>query len=558
VSRRTKFLLGIGVIAALVIGWQVAAFAVHDDAFELEGNAINNFQGPPPDPNQAGDDWENVVADPPTDSADERSFAQELDENETIFTGGGSKDPQDIPNWAWKNDAGGLPDKANLQHAFAASYTVGTAPNERELLYFGADRIDGSGDAAIAFWFLQNPVALDPPLPASQGGFSEDHKTGDLLVISNFSNGGVVSTITTYEWNPACTKAGVKVDLNDPPTPNNPNDDNTCGAQNLLILSTSNNASCLGNPTPDNACAVVNGNTTTLPWTFQNKSGTPDNQALKGEFFEGGIDLTDIGLGGQCFATAVAETRTSTSPTSTLKDFTIGKFGSCSADITTQASGSGTVTPGTPVTDTATITGSGTTPPVDPTGTVDFLLCSSTTANFPDCSTGGTDAGTDKPLAGGTPGDGIATAQSDAVNTATSPLAPGKYCFAAVYSGDDNYEGGRHTNTDPASTTGGECFTVSQPTTVSTAQRWTPNDTATVTPAGTAGTVTFRLYDNGTCTGTAIYTESDSSAPFATTNTTFRTDSTTVSWRASFDATNADDSTGVCETTQVTLDNDGP
>jgi len=46
-------LLGIGAIAALVIGWQVAAFAVHDTgAFELDGNANNQAA--------AGDDWDNV------------------------------------------------------------------------------------------------------------------------------------------------------------------------------------------------------------------------------------------------------------------------------------------------------------------------------------------------------------------------------------------------------------------------------------------------------------------------------------------------------------------
>jgi hypothetical protein len=56
VNKRTKFLLGIGVIAALVVGWQVAAFAVHDTgAFELEGNAKNGLAGDP-----AGDDWDNV------------------------------------------------------------------------------------------------------------------------------------------------------------------------------------------------------------------------------------------------------------------------------------------------------------------------------------------------------------------------------------------------------------------------------------------------------------------------------------------------------------------
>ena len=48
-SKRTKYLLGIGVIAALVIGWQVAAFAVHDEGkFELEGDATSLTMTPPP------------------------------------------------------------------------------------------------------------------------------------------------------------------------------------------------------------------------------------------------------------------------------------------------------------------------------------------------------------------------------------------------------------------------------------------------------------------------------------------------------------------------------
>ena len=44
-SKRTKCLLAIGVIAALVVGWQVAAFASHPEAsllgsnFEIDVNA---------------------------------------------------------------------------------------------------------------------------------------------------------------------------------------------------------------------------------------------------------------------------------------------------------------------------------------------------------------------------------------------------------------------------------------------------------------------------------------------------------------------------------------
>jgi hypothetical protein len=216
VSKRTKLLLGIGVIAALVIGWQVAAFAVHDEVFQLEGNAVTDDPPLSPAPASAVDDWENVVG-PNGDggAADETSFVSEPDPNASFFTGGGSKDPDNIPSWKWKNDTGGLPDKSNIRESFAASYTT---TNGDELLYFGADRFDGSGDAAIAFWFLQDEVAQTPE-NASNGTFTGEHQEGDVLVISNFSNGGVVSTITVYEWNTACTKAGVKVDINDPPTP---------------------------------------------------------------------------------------------------------------------------------------------------------------------------------------------------------------------------------------------------------------------------------------------------------------------------------------------------
>ena len=49
------------------------------------------------------------------------------DNNATIFTGGGSKDPQNTNSWAWKDGAGGLPDKDNLVHAFAARYDVTNA-----------------------------------------------------------------------------------------------------------------------------------------------------------------------------------------------------------------------------------------------------------------------------------------------------------------------------------------------------------------------------------------------------------------------------------------------
>ncbi len=52
------------------------------------------------------------------------------------------------------------------------------------------------------------------------GSFTGDHTDGDLLVVSEFSNGGVVSTIQVYRWdggangtlNPNSVAGGVNLD----------------------------------------------------------------------------------------------------------------------------------------------------------------------------------------------------------------------------------------------------------------------------------------------------------------------------------------------------------
>jgi hypothetical protein len=74
-----------------------------------------------------------------------------------------------------------------------------------------------------------------------------------------------------------------------------------------------------------------------------------------------------------------------------------------------------------------------------------------------------------------------------------------------------------------------------------------------------SGTVTFNLYESGDCSGAAVQTFTDSAAPFETNNSTYYTTSTTVSWQASFVSDNGvAGSTGVCEVSTLTIDNDGP
>jgi len=310
---------------------------------------------------------------------------------------------------------------------------------------------------------------------------------------------------------------------------------------------------------PDPFCGIVNTNLepTFSPWEFLDKGGSPDFR--QGELFEAGINLSDpaVNLGHECFSTFVAETRSSTSTTATLKDFVLGGFQACQPAMTTQASSTGVIAPKTPVTDLATITVTGATNPADPTSppNVVFFLCGPGATNG--CPSSGTPIGNSALVGGANTTDGIATATSPAVNTTTSPLAPGRYCFRAEWAGNSTYPGAlSHTN----NTT--ECFSVQDTTAITTAQTWLPQDTASITTgsggAAPEGTVVFSLYANGTCSGTPT-TFSDSSAPYATNNTTVYTESTIISWSATFTPTNTTDYAGStttrCERSDLTINN---
>jgi hypothetical protein len=508
------------------------------------------------------------IATGPTSST-EVAWTAEANPSSSIFTGGGSKDPIDITQWAWK-DAGGLPDKDNLQHGYGVRYSLApsaTCPGGGfptcEVLYFGSDRFDNSGDAQQGVWFLQSKVTLGGAKSGGGTGFTGQHKDGDVLVISDFSNGGTVSTMKIFQWNHHCTATG-KND-GDPLAPP-PGD---CADANLWQRASSDTANCATAGSADQFCGLVNPQDITLPWSFTDKSGTAGNGALIGEFFEGGINLSTLGLGGECFQSVLLETRSSTSTTATLKDFVLGQLGECGGALTTDVrlassdlAANGVVAPGTPVHDTATITITGATAPDDATGTVDFSLCYSATA-IPDCSTGGTAAGTGKTLTDtSSPAnvkDGISGASSDEVNTAANPLAGGFYCFRAKATLTNYASPAEFTNTTT------ECFQVQLTSSVSTAQRWLPNDLATVAKTGggaASGSVTFALYESGDCTGTAVGTFGPITlvgGQALSTNTSVYTTNKTVSWRVTFTSTdpNVIGSTSHCETSSISgLNND--
>jgi hypothetical protein len=552
-------------IACTALIYIAGAQAVHDTGrFQLDGNGSTLLDSTP----TATDDWDKVCNEAtggdsrchtsansvsgnttgakavswtadcalPAGGGTPAQFCGDTEQQASTIFAGSSKDPNDIPTWSWKDGAGGLPSKDNLLHAFSVRYSLpgtaagGTCPNGTDanggtfdpsvncdVIYYGLDRWDNSGDAQNGFWFLQSAVNLNGPKSGGGQSFVGSHTTGDVLVVSDFSIGGTVSTITVYSWDPACTKAGQVVGAF------------TCGDANLKTLLTQSNAKCTSALPGDAACGLVNpSDGTESPWNtnYTDKSG--NHSYLKGEFFEAGINLSQLGLAGECFATVVSESRSSTSTTATLKDFVLAPFAPCLANIGTTPSAT-SVAPQTPVHDTATITGnqSGKVPGVSdgpyttdgtfPANTVKFYLCGGAGSTITSCET--TDAtkqsiGTCTPSPTGTLSTVAGTentnepksrCNSDNVNTSASPLPPGHYCFRAEWAGDKNYTDAlpRATETET-----GECFDVTViPTNIATTQFYYPNDHATVS-TGTgnlpAGSVEFKLYGPTTGGNTAL------------------------------------------------------
>lgn len=279
------------------------AFAVDTKGvFELEGNADEE--------GAAGDDWSLLA----TGGGDPTEFTFIPDRNglDNIFTGGGSKTPNDPEDWLWKSSPP-PPDKDNITNAYAANYTVAG----EQIIYFGADLYADNGDAELAFWFFQSEVA---PVGVGSGSFSGHHVDEDVYVAVKFSNGGTDANITVYEWWSACNKA-VK----------NPGA-GECAADNIRVVIPEGPALCTGSG--GSACAITNGGFENSPWPYTPKGGALGDDFPPTTFFEGGINIFEIFGANKCFASYMVTTGASTSFTSTAKDFALGDFNVCSVDVT--------------------------------------------------------------------------------------------------------------------------------------------------------------------------------------------------------------------------------
>lgn len=278
--------------AALLALSSFVVMGVHDLTFQLDRDAVDNG---------SGDDWGSLYSGGGTAVDFTGVIADIGADGGTQFHGGGSKDDLDITEWLWTD---GEPlDKDDITNAYAAAYlnTIDSGENDIGdlIVYFGLDRHANNGTAQVGFWFLQNPVGLTDT--ASKGGFefSGSHADHDILVQSNFTNGGVISRVTVYEW------------LNG-------------GLVELFSA-----ADCIGDsPADDAACATVNQADALSPWPYVPKFGTSGTFPA-GSFFEGGINITDLVPDAGCFTGFIAETRSSAPFDAVLKDFAMGEFDLC-------------------------------------------------------------------------------------------------------------------------------------------------------------------------------------------------------------------------------------
>lgn len=219
--------------------------------------------------------------------------------NDDQWTGGSQDNDVNISSeWSWV--LGNSNDKGDIANAglFICN----------GVLYFFGDRAAINGDAQIGLWlFKDNVQKTGTGIRAS--GFTGSHQNGDLLIISNFTNGGGTSVPTIYVWNngaPQLICSGI-----------------TCPPGAGLITT---NSSTVASPS---GTTMYNGQI----WNFRAKGSPAGNtDYLKNLFFEGMIDLNllstnySIPLSGGCYQRFLMETRNSQSITASLQDLVTGGF----------------------------------------------------------------------------------------------------------------------------------------------------------------------------------------------------------------------------------------
>jgi hypothetical protein len=332
-----------------------SALAVHDLAFQLDGDTTSTAYSPPPGSNPANDwnDIFNVTENAPVPPAtvgtetvsnnsakvgsgktfDDAAFTRDfetnatcpttsgvgLDSTSTNFCTGddttyatGSKDTLGIGNGGWQcNHDNNVNSKIDITNAYVAQYT--NPANGHKIFYFGVERNVSNGTNDVGVWFLQSGASCSAP--SGHLNFTGGHLDGDTLVVAEQTSGGGVSTAKAFRWaastdvNSPFYGDGGCIDSNDnydPAVVVN----KTHGCNNLPIA-TGADCKTAGGGSTDSLCATTNAfcppprkasdpkppcnfnwnQSVTTNWLTANGSSV-GNTVVSPDFFEGGIDIT--------------------------------------------------------------------------------------------------------------------------------------------------------------------------------------------------------------------------------------------------------------------------
>ena len=315
------------IFLSLLFGVFVAgpAWAVHDilnaNNIELDGNTVNDGLAV-----DGLDDWDDVYADcgtsgacaPLTTSALRQALVDDSAASDTTTFKQGLKDTHPISDWSCTE--AGVQGKSDIQFAYAATYQ----DNGDVYLYAGADRDTVEGSANFGIWLFQEEVGC-----VSAGGvtpFTGQHLDGDMFLVAEFDQGGSVSTINVYRWSDPdlvpengdeCLGGGA----------------GDCSDEGDTFLTGLN---CSNSLPGDVVCGITNDLAVAdTAW----RAGI----GLNG-FYEAGANLTDLIGDLGCFANVMIETRSSTSLTASIKDFSFMNLSTCGSLTVTKETigGSGT------------------------------------------------------------------------------------------------------------------------------------------------------------------------------------------------------------------------
>jgi hypothetical protein len=326
-GRLRKRLL-LGLTAASLIGTALvapAAQAVHDEAFELDGNVAKASPAGGPEV-----DWDDDIvgvgangfstpktslpagfgaatAGPDFTTTIRRGVEVAQTGDDSTFTTN-SKDTLDISaQWRCVH-ANNVTDKGDLVNTYAVAYV--NAQNQL-ILYFGAEKNDASGTNNIGVWFLQDETVNCTDTQGGSGtAFTGTHVVGDILVVSEFTSGGTTATIVAYVWDPA----------------------NPAAVNNLVQLGTSGRCDQIDSlGLDDRLCAITNASNSFDPsWKTWDKDTGSLNLVAPQQFYEGAINVSAFNLN-PCISTLVTDTRSSVSTTATLYDFARRPFNVCNS-----------------------------------------------------------------------------------------------------------------------------------------------------------------------------------------------------------------------------------